>query len=56
MAEKLVIIGAGMASGRVIEHLVEAAPAAYDITLLNDETRGNYNLSLIHISEPTRPY
>ena len=43
MAEKLVIIGAGMASGRVIEHLVEAAPAAYDITLFNAEPRGNYN-------------
>ena len=43
MTEKLVIIGAGMASGRVIEHLVEAAPSAYDITLFNAEPRGNYN-------------
>ena len=43
MTERLVIIGAGMASGRVIEHLVEAAPDAYDITLFNAEPRGNYN-------------
>ena len=43
MTEKLVIIGAGMASGRVIEHLVENAPDAYDITLFNAEPRGNYN-------------
>ncbi|KQB97395.1 nitrite reductase [Loktanella sp. 1ANDIMAR09] len=43
MKQKLVIIGAGMASGRVIEHLVEAAPDAFDITLYNAEPRGNYN-------------
>jgi nitrite reductase (NADH) large subunit len=43
MTQKLVIIGAGMASGRVIEHLVENAPGAYDITLFNAEPRGNYN-------------
>jgi len=42
MTERLVIIGAGMASGRVIEHLVEAG-ADYDITLFNAEPRGNYN-------------
>ncbi|MFK7745243.1 MAG: nitrite reductase large subunit NirB [Roseobacter sp.] len=41
--KKLVIIGAGMASGRVIEHLVEQAPDAFDITLFNAEPRGNYN-------------
>mgnify|MGYP002621827728 CR=1 FL=1 len=43
MTEKLVVIGAGMASGRVIEHLVETAPNAFDITLFNAEPRGNYN-------------
>lgn len=43
MTQKLVIIGAGMASGRVIETLVETAPDAYDITLFNAEPRGNYN-------------
>jgi nitrite reductase (NADH) large subunit len=43
MTQKLVIIGAGMASGRVIEHLAALDPAAYDITLFNAEPRGNYN-------------
>ena len=43
MKQKLVIIGAGMASGRVIEHLRDADPDAYDITLFNAEPRGNYN-------------
>jgi nitrite reductase (NADH) large subunit len=43
MTKKLVIIGAGMASGRVIEQLLETAPDAYDITLVNAEPRGNYN-------------
>lgn len=43
MKQKLVIIGAGMASGRVIETLVETDPDAYDITLFNAEARGNYN-------------
>ncbi len=43
MTEKLVIIGAGMATGRLIEDLTEQAPDAYDITLFNAEPRGNYN-------------
>ena len=41
--EKLVVIGAGMASGRALEHLFEADPDRYEITLLNAEPRGNYN-------------
>ena len=40
---KLVVIGAGMASGRVLEHLFDAAPGAFDVTLFNAEPRGNYN-------------
>ncbi|GHA43515.1 nitrite reductase large subunit [Amylibacter ulvae] len=43
MSQKLVIIGAGMASGRLIECLIDADPNAYDITLFNAEPRGNYN-------------
>ncbi|MEO1423905.1 MAG: nitrite reductase large subunit NirB [Pseudomonadota bacterium] len=43
MTQKLVVIGAGMASGRALEHLVETAPDAYDITLFGAEPRGNYN-------------
>ena len=42
MMEKLVVIGAGMASGRMLEALTEAG-APYDITLFNAEPRGNYN-------------
>lgn len=43
MAKKLVVIGAGMASGRMLEHLFEAAPGAFEVTLFNGEPRGNYN-------------
>ena len=43
MAQKLVVIGAGMASGRMLEHLFETSPGAYDVTLFNGEPRGNYN-------------
>ncbi len=43
MKQKLVVIGAGMASGRLLEHLTDAAPDAFDITLFNAEPRGNYN-------------
>ncbi len=41
--ERLVVIGAGMASGRLLEHLTEEARGAFDITLFNAEPRGNYN-------------
>ena len=41
--QKLVVIGAGMASGRFLEHLFDADPAAYEVTLFNAEPRGNYN-------------
>jgi nitrite reductase (NADH) large subunit len=40
MTQKLIVIGAGMASGRMLETLVEAN-AGYDITLINGEPRGN---------------
>ncbi|MHC0052652.1 nitrite reductase large subunit NirB [Actibacterium sp. D379-3] len=43
MTQKLVVIGAGMASGRALEHLFETAPGAYEVTLFNAEPRGNYN-------------
>ncbi|MEQ6247602.1 nitrite reductase large subunit NirB [Sulfitobacter sp. HNIBRBA3233] len=41
--QKLVVIGAGMASGRMLENLTEGAPDAWDVTLFNAEPRGNYN-------------
>ncbi|SCY53365.1 nitrite reductase large subunit NirB [Paracoccus tibetensis] len=43
MTKNLVVIGAGMASGRMLEHLFETAPGAYTVTLFNAEPRGNYN-------------
>jgi nitrite reductase [NAD(P)H] large subunit len=43
LPQKLVIIGAGMASGRFLEELFELAPDAYDVTLFGAEPRGNYN-------------
>jgi nitrite reductase (NADH) large subunit len=42
MTRKLVVIGAGMASGRVLEHLTDAQ-SDHHITLFNAEPRGNYN-------------
>jgi len=43
MRRKLVVVGAGMASGRMLEHLFKARPDAYDVTLFGAEPRGNYN-------------
>lgn len=43
MTQKLIIIGAGMAAGRALEHLFDAAHDAYDVTLFNAEPRGTYN-------------
>ncbi|GLQ55003.1 nitrite reductase large subunit NirB [Devosia nitrariae] len=43
MKQKLVVIGAGMASGRLLEHLFEDDPDAFDVTLFGAEPRGNYN-------------
>jgi nitrite reductase (NADH) large subunit len=41
--QKLVVVGAGMASGRALEHLFEEAPGAFQVTLFGAEPRGNYN-------------
>lgn len=43
MRERLVIVGSGMASGRMLEHLCRAVPDAFDITLFGAEPHGNYN-------------
>ena len=43
MTSKLVVIGNGMAPGRVLEHLFEKAPGAYEVTIFNAEPRVNYN-------------
>lgn len=42
MTQKLVVIGAGMASGRMLEHLFDGG-ADVEVTLFNAEPRGNYN-------------
>jgi nitrite reductase (NADH) large subunit len=42
MTTKLIVIGAGMATGRALEHLFDAN-ADVDVTLFNAEPRGNYN-------------
>jgi len=43
MTEKLVIIGNGMAPGRMLEHLFETAANRYEITIFNAEPRVNYD-------------
>ncbi len=43
MTEKLVIIGNGMAPGRMLEHLFEREPGKFDVTIFNAEPRVNYN-------------
>lgn len=43
MREQLVIIGNGMAPGRMLEHLLAAAPERYSVTIFNAEPRVNYD-------------
>ncbi len=43
MKQKLVIIGAGMASGRLLEELAAIARDKFEITLFGAEPYGNYN-------------
>src|SRR6202171_1630797 len=43
MTERLVIIGNGMAPGRMLEHLFEKAPGRYEVTIFNAEPRVNYD-------------
>jgi len=43
MREKLVIIGNGMAPGRMLEHLLEKEPGRYEVTIFNAEPRVNYD-------------
>lgn len=42
MTQNIIVIGAGMATGRVLEHLFDAS-ADVNVTLFNAEPRGNYN-------------
>ncbi len=47
MSEKLVVIGNGMAAGRVLDNVFEAAPARYAVTVFGAEPRVNYNRILL---------
>ncbi|MEO1041726.1 MAG: nitrite reductase large subunit NirB [Pseudomonadota bacterium] len=42
-SQRLVVIGNGMAPGRVLDHLFERAPHAYQVTIFNAEPRINYD-------------
>ncbi|MEM7739865.1 MAG: nitrite reductase large subunit NirB [Pseudomonadota bacterium] len=42
-SQRLVVIGNGMAPGRVLDHLFERAPDAYQVTIFNAEPRVNYD-------------
>ena len=41
--KKLVVVGNGMAPGRALEKLFEAAPGQFDVTIFNAEPRVNYD-------------
>jgi len=41
--QKLVVIGNGMAPGRMLEHLFEKSADAFEVTIFNAEPRVNYN-------------
>ena len=43
MRKKLVVIGNGMAAGRVLDELFEKSPGQYDVTVFGAEPRVNYN-------------
>ncbi|WP_027133480.1 nitrite reductase large subunit NirB [Geminicoccus roseus] len=43
MTERIVIVGNGMAPGRMLEHLLEQAPDRYQVTIFNAEPRVNYD-------------
>ncbi|MCH9809476.1 MAG: FAD-dependent oxidoreductase [Alphaproteobacteria bacterium] len=47
MAQKLVVIGNGMAPGRALERLFKLAPDAYEVTIFNAEPRTNYDRILL---------
>ncbi len=57
MKEKLLIIGNGMAPGRMLEHLLDIDPDRFDVTVFNAEPRVNYNrLMLSHVLSGEKTY
>ena len=47
MGKRLVIIGNGMASARLVRDVKAMAPDAYEITIIGDEPRPAYNRVLL---------
>jgi len=45
--QRLIVVGNGMASVRVLEELLRATPERYDITVFGAEPHGNYNRILL---------
>jgi nitrite reductase (NADH) large subunit len=43
MRERLVVVGNGMAPGRMLEHLFVSAPGRFTVTIFNAEPRVNYD-------------
>ncbi|MCC2108633.1 MAG: NAD(P)/FAD-dependent oxidoreductase, partial [Hyphomicrobiales bacterium] len=43
MRKKLVVVGNGMAAGRVLDELFDKSPDQYDVTVFGAEPRVNYN-------------
>ncbi|MEM1431286.1 MAG: nitrite reductase large subunit NirB [Pseudomonadota bacterium] len=56
--QKLIVVGAGMAAGRLLEHVTDGQPGAWEITLFNAEPRGTYDrimLSPVLAGDKTYP-
>jgi nitrite reductase (NADH) large subunit len=55
--EKLVIVGNGMAAGKLIEEILSRDPERYSITVIGDESCGNYNRIklVVKLKEPDLP-
>ena len=52
---RVVVVGAGPAAHRFVTALRGRGDRS-DVVVLGEESVAPYDLSLIHISEPTRPY
>jgi len=55
--ERIVIVGNGMAGGKLAEELVARGPKRFDITIIGDEPYGNYNRIklVVKLKEPDLP-
>lgn len=47
MAERLVVVGNGMAGARLVEEILRRDPARFAITVIGEEAHGNYNRILL---------